>query len=454
MGSINTHSRRRFMQSSLLSALALGLPSFGSAKSKPNFVLILADDLGYGDIGCYGNQKNQTPNLDRMANDGIRFTDFHSNGPMCSPTRASLLTGRYQQRMGIEEPIGRNGRGFGLLDEITIATRLREAGYRTGIFGKWHLGTQPSDNPIQHGFSEFRGHLHSAVDYNSHVNRWGLVDWWNNDKHANEEGYNTHLITRDSVQFIKEHKDEPFFLYVSHSAIHFPWMTPEDPAYRKAGGDYSDLSKLGPHEDVTHVVKRMIEEVDKSVGQILDTLKECGLDENTFVFFTSDNGGYRHYAGHHRGEISDNGPLRGQKTDVLEGGHRVPCIARWPGRIAPGQVTNTTAMTMDMMPTYLQLAGLELPDPAGSHAIDGQTIAPVLFEGESMPKRTLFYRIGKDRAVRRGPWKLVWLEGKSPMLFNLDEDIGEQNDLSKQRPELLNQLKSALLGWEKGVDNK
>ncbi len=449
-----TQTRRHFIKSALLSSAALALPQVCSAKKKPNIVLIVADDLGYGDIGCYGNKINRTPNLDRMAQEGLRFTDFHSNGPVCSPTRAALLTGRYQQRMGIEGPIGQNGRGLGIVNEITIASRLQESGYTTGIFGKWHLGTQPSDNPIQHGFNEFRGHLHSAQDYHSHVNRWGLVDWWHNDKLAPEEGYNTHLITDHAVDFIKQHRDEPFFLYVPHSAIHFPWMTSTDSAYRKENGNYDNLTKLGTHKDVTKVVKHMIEEVDKSVGKILAALKQYDLDDDTFVFFTSDNGGYRHYAGHHQGEVSDNGVLRGQKVDLYEGGHRVPTIARWPGRIKPGSVTHETAMTMDIMPTYLELVGAIPPDPQSSHAIDGTTIGPVLFHNKSMPQRTLFFRKDGDRAVRQGSWKMVWIKNGSPELFNLDQDISEENDVALKHPELMKKLLSDLSKWEKDVDQK
>ncbi|MBN2325885.1 MAG: sulfatase-like hydrolase/transferase [Candidatus Omnitrophica bacterium] len=445
-------TRRHFLQSSLTAALALGLPKTSGAGTKPNFVLIVADDLGYGDIGCYGNRINRTPNLDLMSQEGLRFTDFHANGPVCSPTRAALLTGRYQQRMGIEEPIGNQGAGLGELDEITIASYLRKAGYTTGIFGKWHLGTQPSDNPIHHGFSEFRGHLYSAQDYQSHINRWGMMDWRHNDKVEFEQGYNTHLITRRAVQFIKDHKDKPFFLYVPHSAIHFPWMSPDDPPYRKEGGNYDSLLKLGPHEDVTDVVKKMVEELDKSVGEIMGALKAHGLDEKTFVFFTSDNGGYRHYAGLHRGEISDNGPLRGQKTDVFEGGHRVPAIARWPGRIKTGEVTHEMALTMDLTPTYLELAGIEPPLSDDAHALDGASISSVLFEGKAMAERTVFFRKSGDRAVRRGPWKMVWLKNHSPMLFHLDNDIGEQNNLAEQHSALMEKLKTALFKWEQDVD--
>lgn len=445
-------SRRTFLEAALLSSLALALPGRAQPARRPNIVLILADDLGYGDIGCYGNTQNQTPHLDQMAREGLRFTDFHANGPVCSPTRAALLTGRYQQRMGIEHPIGYQGSGLGAVDETTIATRLQQAGYATGLMGKWHLGTQPADHPLKHGFDEFRGHLYSAQDYHSHVNRWGLMDWWHNDQRVFEEGYNTHLITQHSIDFIEAHRSQPFFLMVSHSAIHFPWMTPEDPAYRREGGNYDNLSKLGPHEDVAPVVKTMVEDLDASVGQILAALKENGLEEDTFVLFTSDNGGYRDYWSLHPGEISDNGPLRGQKTYVYEGGHRVPAIAWWPGTIAPGQETDATAMTVDFSRTWLEWAGASIPAPDAPDRLDGISLSPLLRQQERLPERTLFFRTPSQGAARWNEWKLVWPKGEPAQLYNLAHDLGETSDLAEKHPAIVTQLKEAYLAWQEDVD--
>jgi arylsulfatase A-like enzyme len=414
----------------------------------PNIVLILADDLGYGDLACYGNSVNQTPNLDRLAAEGLRFTDFHSNGPMCSPTRAALLIGQYQQRVGIETPLGEHGEGPDS-STVMIAESLRKSGYVTGIFGKWHLGTRAVDNPIRHGFDEFRGHVHGAVDYISHVDRYGAIDWWHHDQLANEEGYNTKLITDHSVDFIERHRGESFFLYVSHSAIHFPWMTPDDKPYREIGKNYENLSKLGPHKEVGPVVRKMIGLLDESVGRIIRTLERLGLDQRTLVFFTSDNGGYLHYAGLHRGSISDNGPLRGEKTDVYEGGHRVPAIAWWPKQIQPGLVCDQTTMTFDLYPMLLELAGAE--DQSASLKLDGTNIAPVIFEGAAAPERTLFWRMGRKKAVRRGPWKLVVLGDNQPELYNLVDDIGESTDVASQHPQLVEQLQAALAAWESEV---
>jgi len=433
---------------------------FGAAESgfaqqpQPNIVVILADDLGYGDPGCYGNVHNETPHLDRLAREGMRLTDFHSNGPMCSPTRAALLTGRYQQRMGIESALGEHSQGLDR-GEVTIAERMHEAGYAAGIFGKWHLGPQPVDAPVHHGFDEFRGHLHGAVDYISHVDRYGRVDWYHNDRLSNEDGYNTTLITEHAVRFIETHHNEPFFLYVSHSAIHFPWMTAEDEGYREPGKRYdTGLMKLGPHENVRPVVQAMIEAMDRSLGRIVETLKRLEIERRTLVFFTSDNGGYLHYAGRHRGDISSNGLCRGQKGQLYEGGHRVPAVFWWPGRITPGSTIDATAMTMDLFPTCLELAGLELPPSDSSNALDGVSLAPLLLKNKPLPERTLFWRMRGQRAVRRGPWKLVMLPDGKAELYNLADDLGETQNVAAKHAEVVDRLLDELARWEALVKRK
>jgi arylsulfatase A len=264
------------------------------------------------------------------------------------------------------------------------------------------------------------------------------------------------LITQHSIDFMKRNRKNPFFLYVAHLAIHFPWQGPDEQAHRVKDTSYWNLSKLGPHKEgeVKPVVRQMIEAVDKSVGQIMNALKRLGLDDNTFVFFTSDNGGYLDYGDHYKGEISSNGLLRGQKGDVFEGGHRVPAIAWWPGRIKSGVVTNETTMTMDLMPTYLELAGIEVSGAQGNNTLDGRTLTPVLFEGLPMQKRDLFWRRGKEWAARRGIWKLVGRDKAEMMLFNLEDDISEQKDLAKQRPDLVEGLLVAYINWEKDLGLK
>ena len=440
----------------------------------PNIILILADDLGYGDLGGYYGGQAKTPHLSRLAQEGMLFTDFHSNGPTSSPTRVALLTGRYQQRSGIErylltrwESPGQGRiKGIGSdenKDEVTMAEYLRKAGYVTGIFGKWHLGNHLSSNPVFHGFDEFRGLTGGCGDYFSKLDRFGYPDWWHNEKLAFQEGYTTNVITENSVRFIKENRNNPFFLYISHLAIHFPWQTPEDDDLetRREGEEFTSnypgpQSKLGPHPPgkIPETLIEMIEHLDQSVGLIIETLREQGLDKNTLVFFTSDNGGYLNYpvSGDIWPEVGSNGPLRGQKTQVYEGGHRVPAIAWWPGRIPALSVTGETVMTFDLLPTFMDLSGIKIPSQ-GPNAIDGVSILPLLLDGESLEPRTLFWRAGDQKAVRSGYWKLVISEKNSPAeLYNLADDIGESFDLSDQYPEMVRKLKKELQTWEKDVD--
>ena len=417
----------------------------------PNFIVILADDLGYGDTGAYGGTRNETPHLDRLAREGLRFTDFHSNGPMCTPTRAALLTGRYQNRLGraFESPLGPDDEGMPL-DQVTIAKALVEAGYVSGAYGKWHLGRFPPYLPTSYGFEEFWGLGSGDGDHLSHIDRSGRKDWWHNDQIEMEEGYSVDLITDHSVEFIERNKDQPFFLYVAHLAIHFPWQGPGDEGYREEGGDYHNLTKLGyfkEDKDPSGKVKEMVEAVDGSVGRIVDAVKMNGLAEDTLIFFTSDNGGYLTYEGGYH-NISSNGPLRGQKTQVYEGGIRVPAIAWWPDRIEPG-VTDDLAASFDLFPTFLELSGM------GERAdlkLDGASLVPRLLDGGSLPDRTLFWRMRDRNAVRQGPWKLVAVGEAAPELYNLAEDIGESSDLSAERPELAAQLLSELQAWESDVE--
>jgi arylsulfatase A-like enzyme len=453
--------------------------------TKPNIIVILADDLGFGDPGGYYGGRASTPNLDRLAREGMLFTDFHSNGPMCSPTRAALLTGRYQQRLGIESalPVNWDVRGIGSDEnkgEITVGEYLRKEGYATGIFGKWHLGKHPSANPVLHGFDEFRGLKSGDGDYFRKIDRNGHRDWWHGEELEFEEGYITNVITDNASRFIRKHKNGPFFLYIAHLAIHFPWQTPEDRDLetRREGEDFSSnhpgpRSKLGPHSprEIPSILQRMIEELDASIGRLKETLREEGLEENTLLFFTSDNGGYLHYpvkladekAALIPGfdstitkplwpEVGSNGPLRGQKMQVYEGGHRVPAIAWWPGNIPPLSVCGQTVMTMDLLPTFLELLRMEAPPPGSPNELDGISLIPLLLQGEALPQRTLFWRMYNQKAVRRDNWKMVVKQGSSPELYNLSDDIGESRDLSGKHPEMVRELSAELDAWEADVN--
>ena len=435
----------------------------------PNIIVILADDLGYGDLGGYFGGEAKTPNLNKLAQEGMLFTNFHSNGPMSSPTRIALLTGRYQQRLGIETALPTDWRDMGIgseenKNEITMAAYLRKAGYATGIFGKWHLGKHQSANPIHHGFDEFRGLTCGSGDYFTKMDRNGYKDWWHNDNLSFQEGYSTNVITDNSVSFIETQKDKPFFLYVAYNAIHFPWQTSEDGALEtiSEGADFTSnvpgpQSKLGPHkpDQIPSVLLKMIEELDYGIGRIIAALHEQGLEHNTLVFFTSDNGGYLNYNDSVWPKVGSNGPLRGQKGQLYEGGHRVPAIAWWPGRIPALSVCDQTVMTFDLLPTFLDLLGIKFPLKSSSNALDGVSLLPLLLQGKVLESRTLFWRIEGQMAVRQGHWKLIMPSQEStPELYNLSDDIGETYNLANQYPEIVRQLKEELMDWEKDVNLK
>lgn len=429
-----------------------GMAAFADVKpaASPNFVIILADDLGYGDLGCYGATRLKTPHLDRMAREGLRFTDFHANASICSPTRVALLTGRYQQRFGIEEALSEKSPG--LPDRAhTIAEYLKPSGYATGVIGKWHLGSRPGSAalPNRQGFDEFYGSRHGGVDYVSHVDRYGRRDWWHNDDPLVEEGYATDLLTDHAVRFIEKHKDEPFFLYLSHTAIHFPWMAPEDRAYREQGKNYDNSTKVGPHkpEEVPVVVNRMIERLDDGVGRVMNVIRKLPAGRETLVVFTSDNGGYLRYGG--AKDVSSNGILRGQKAGVYEGSHRVPCLAWWPGKIAQETTTDVTTMTMDLLPTILELAHVS-PLPADAkQPLDGVSLAPLLLRNNPPPARTLFWRSFDSRAIRQGDWKVVVQHNGAPELYHLGRDPSERRNLAADEPQRLRELLTTFDEWER-----
>ena len=428
-----------------LSSVSLALPPspcFAVETDSPaNIILIVADDLGYGDLGCYGSTVHHTPHIDRLAAQGLRFTDFHANGPMCSPTRAALLTGRYQQRAGIETVLGyRRGAARGMSPkEVTFAEMLAPIGYTTAIFGKWHTGHLPEYGPRSQGFATFRG-FYGGTDYHSHVNRRGQENWWHEDHLEPQEGYATDLITDHAVRFLEEQKDSRFCLYVSHFAVHFPWQGPYDTGDFELGvNSASAAKKYGSRNDIRQAYAEMIESLDESVGRIVRTVARLGLEENTLLFFTSDNGGHK--------KVAVNSPCSGYKSSLLEGGHRVPAIAYWPGRIKPNTVTQATAMTMDLFPTMAALAGVT---PGPSRRLDGVNLLPLFLDGKAPPGRPLFWRFGRSRAVRRGRWKLL-IRGDEVALYNLSRDIGETQNLAVVHPGHVEALKGHLEAWERDL---
>jgi arylsulfatase A-like enzyme len=432
-------------------ATGLAASSSKTPKNRPNIILIMADDLGYGDIGCYGSQIIQTPNLDALAENGMRFTDFHSNGAMCSPTRAALLTGRYQQRAGIESVLScKSSYETGMApDEVTFAEVLKGAGYATACFGKWHLGYTLSFGPIAQGFDTYRGHVAGGSDYFSHVDRSGRPDWWKDTELEPEQGYTTDLITKHAIRFIEKNRSKPLCVYLPYQAVHFPFQGPNDQADRVVGGNYWSKAKYGRRyedvEDRKAAYREIIEALDAGVGRIVEAVRRLGLEKKTLIFFTSDNGAYRW--------VGSNLPCRGQKSDLWEGGHRVPAIAYWPGQIAPGTVSGETILTMDLFPTMAAMAGAKLPDRL---KLDGVSILPVLLEGRKLGERVVFWRTKSEAAVRFGPWKLLTRSKKQARyefvgLFNLDDDISEQNNLAEAKPQMVEAFKTKLALWEKEV---
>ena len=402
------------------------------ASARPDVVLIVLDDMGYGDLGCFGCTDIRTPNIDRLAAQKVKLTDFYANGPVCTPTRAALMTGRYQQRVGLEWAISPGERTPGLpVEEVSLARMLKREGYATALFGKWHLGYKPEFGPIAHGFDEFFGLLSADVDHYSHREISGEPDLYEGDRPVEKTGYMTDLITRRSLAFVEKNADKPFFLEVAYNAVHWPFQPPDRPDdvrdlktwYKGTRGDYA----------------KMLERVDDGVGAILDALERRGLTDRTLVILTNDNGGER---------LSRRGPLAGSKGMLLEGGIRVPCVIRWPGRLPAGKVSAMTAMTMDLTATILAAAGGK---PPGARRLDGIDLIPPLDGTKPAPERTLFWRIDRGRfgqwAARKGKWKYIRYSG-GELLFDLNDDIGEQHDLSEYEPGMVASLRKEVAGWE------
>ena len=370
----------------------------------PNIIIIMADDLGYGDLGCYGGNQTVSPNIDRLAASGIRFTDYHSNGAVCSPTRAALMTGRYQQRAGIEGVVTAAGhRHTGLSPvEYTLAEYMASTGYRTGIIGKWHLGYDTAFSPLNNGFDYFKGYVSGNIDFHSHIDQAGYFDWWEGKDTLVEEGYVTDLITASSIDFIRKSGNKPYFLYISHEAPHYPYQGRNDKADRTIGGDFPNQ---GTRPDRKSAYHEMVKAMDEGIGKLLSELEQSGQIENTFLFFCSDNGA---------NNVGSNGSLKGYKGKLWEGGHRVPAIAFWKGLLAPG-ICNETILSMDIFPTMVSLTGGRSTD---IHEFDGIPFWKTLMTGQSMPERPVFWRFKKQQSVRKGPWKLL-VEGEEKYLYNL-----------------------------------
>ena len=408
-----------------------------SGENKPNVILIMADDLGYNDLSCYGSERISTPNIDFLAHNGIRFLDYHSSGAVCSPTRAALMTGRYQQRSGIEGVItAKSHRHTGMsLDEYTMAEYFKSIDYKTALIGKWHLGYDTAFSPVNQGFDFFKGYVSGNVDYHSHVDQEGYFDWWKNKTLLEEEGYTTDLITEASIDFIKRSKNEPFFLYIAHEAPHGPFQGRNDRVLRKAGPDFRIP---GPKIDAKRAYIEMVEVMDEGIGKLMDCLEENELKENTIVFFCSDNGAARY---------GSNLPLKGHKASVWEGGHRVPAIAFWEGKISRRE-NASTLVSMDLFPTLVEICG---KNDVNMPAFDGLSFANVLspdYRGDELDGRKIFWRFGNRKALRKDNWKLV-VNGSDKFLYDLDMDLSEQNNLFEQKADIAAAMMKSLDQWEK-----
>ena len=426
---------------------------------KSNVVIILTDDQGYGDLGCMGAKDLKTPRLDALAAQGARFTSMYAASPVCSPSRAGLLTGRYPGNAGVRAILAGHRKASGLTPQVpTLATALKKEGYATGICGKWHLGLKPECRPNANGFDEFSGFLAGCLDYYSHIFYYGMSDGgfnpthdlWENDAEVWADGeYLTERITRKSVEFIQRHRDEPFFLYVAYNAPHYPMHAPQK---------YMDRFPELPWD--RRVMAAMLAAVDDGVGEIADTLDALGLTEDTIVYFQSDNGPSRESRNWLDGTPDPYyggtaGGFAGHKFSLFEGGVRVPAILKWGGKIAPQTVTDA-CIAADLFPTVLQACG---GDPS-AYALDGISLSGLLTRGEVLPPRCLFWEMEEQTAVRRGDHKLVLngrLEESAPprapvFLADLSSDPGETRNLAEALPALCAELTDLALTWRRGIE--
>jgi arylsulfatase A-like enzyme len=419
--------------------LAAGVEAQGrSVDARPNIVLILMDDLGYGDIGSHGVPDAKTPNIDRLAREGVRFTDFYANGATCSPTRAGFITGRYQQHVGIEAPLGSvpgdSARGL-LPTETSLPRLLKSTGYGTALIGKWHLGWRPEFHPNRHGFDEFWGFLSGFVDYFNNIGEFDRHDLYHNETPRRDSTYLTDQLTARARTYIEQHQSAPFFIEVSYNAPHWPFQRPDHPAERRP----SPTSREGTRADYVAILER----ADEGVGVLLETLDRLGLSRNTLVIFTSDNGGEW---------LSRNAPLFHRKRTLWEGGIRVPAILRWPARLPAGVVSKQVAITMDLTATILAAAGAR---PPASYRPQGIDLIAALQERLEI-ERTLYWRVDtrglRQRAVRRGPWKYLQ-DGPNELLFDLSTDVGERHDVAASHTARLLELRRLLAAWEADVDS-
>lgn len=421
----------------LLFALTFLVYSNAQAQ-RPNIIYIMTDDMGYGDLSGYGRKDYQTPNLDKLASQGVKFVNAYAAAPLCTPTRTAFMTGRYSARtpVGLIEPLTstKADSAYGLTRAFpSIATLMSAGGYETALIGKWHLGVLPQHSPVRNGFDYFFGIRSGAADYISHKGDARTNDLYENDTPVYPEGYLTDLFSQKAVSFIKQKHNKPFFLALTYNAPHWPWQGPNDKPY----ADSVDFRKGG----TAATYAAMMKSLDDGIGTIMKTLDDEQLSGQTIVIFTNDNGGERY---------SDNGGLANAKGTLWEGGIRVPAFVRWPGKISAGIITQQVAVTMDWTVTILSAAGAKANK---SFPLDGIDLLPVLTGKKKTIERIIYWRAfqrNKQKAVRMGQWKYLQDE-KGEYLFNLVADQGEKNDLKAKEAAIFNRLKEMYTAWEKTV---
>ncbi len=432
--------------------------------SKPNFIIFLTDDQGYGDLSCMGATDFSTPNLDQMAESGVRFTDWYSNSPVCSPSRASLLTGRYPGNAGVRAILQGHRTATGLPTEVpTIASALKKIGYYTAMSGKWHLGLAEGSRPHDHGFTDWFGFMAGCIDYYSHIYYWEMNmdgkaqyhDLWENDEGIRRNGeYFTELITEYAIKYIRRslELDKPFFLYIPYNAPHYPMHAPE-----------KYLERFPNLKWDRQIMAAMLSAMDDSVGKIIDELKKHDLYDNTITFFQSDNGPSRESRNWLDGNLDpyyggSTGKLKGHKFSLFEGGIRSPAIINWPKNIPSGQVINEPGVAMDIFPTFLTAAGVDL----NQYELDGKNILPMVIEGEKSSHDGLFWEMNEQTAVRKDKWKLV-LNGHlvedvpsedNVHLSDLENDMAESKNLKEKYPQITKELKEIAENWRNDIENR
>lgn len=447
--------RNDFMRLAAAGTLGCALgakEAWAQEKRPPNVVLMFSDDQGTVDLGCYGSSDLFTPRLDALAAEGVRFSQFYVGSPVCSPSRAALLTGRYPHRAGVPNNVPAKLGLHGLApEEVTIAEMLRPAGYRTALFGKWHLGTVPERDPLSQGFDEFVGHRLGCIDNYSHFFYWEGPNrhdlWKGHDEHFEDGTFFGDIVVREALRFMQENRERPFFLYLPFNLPHYPLQAKE--RFRTM---YEHL------DEPRRAYAALVSNLDDLVGQVLDGLKRFGLDDNTLVLFMSDNG--------HSTEERNNfgggnaGQYRGAKFSLFEGGIRMPCMARFPGVIPQGEVRGQFCASVDWFPTIAELCGVPLPE----REIDGRSLVPIMASGSAEPSHNVFHwQVGGQWAVREGDWKLLMnpLDGvpgkKDPgdlFLANLALDPTEQQNFADQNPEIVARLTQRHEQWAGSVGAK